>query len=146
MAFKYAACAQKVTSRRSAPAAPYPHKVAQEPKLPTPLHWRRRGQMTVVKHTLSNEMCFHMIWWPQAPLTEFQAAAGAFLLFLKNDIPFSKNVCLGKKLTIFFNICKYIVYIWYTWYCTYIRYCVHIYVASASAGGTQMGKRQLENS
>ena len=35
------ACAQKVTSRTSAPRAPYPHKVAQEPQLPTPLHSRR---------------------------------------------------------------------------------------------------------
>ena len=47
MALKYATCAQKVTSRNSAPAAPaapaagYPRKVEQEPQLPTPLHSRR---------------------------------------------------------------------------------------------------------
>ena len=47
MALKYATCAQKVTSRNSAPAAPAaaaadnPGKVAQEPQLPTPLHSRR---------------------------------------------------------------------------------------------------------
>ena len=45
MALKYATCAQKVTSRNSAPpaapAAQYPRKVEQEPQLPTPLHSRR---------------------------------------------------------------------------------------------------------
>ena len=41
MALKYATCAQKVTSRNSAPAAGYPRKVGQEPQLPTPLHSRR---------------------------------------------------------------------------------------------------------
>ena len=41
MDLKYATCAQKETSRNSAPRAAYPHKVAQEPQLPTPLHSRR---------------------------------------------------------------------------------------------------------
>ena len=47
MALKYRACAQKESSRGSAPAAPaapsapYLPKVAHEPQLPTPLHSRR---------------------------------------------------------------------------------------------------------
>ena len=41
MSLKYATCAQKMTSQNSMPRAPYPHKVSQEPQLPTPLHSRR---------------------------------------------------------------------------------------------------------
>ena len=44
-----------------------------------------------------------MYWYPQAPLTALQAAAGAFF-FLKNDMPFLKKVWFGQNLTIFDNI------------------------------------------
>ena len=41
MSLKYAACAQKVTSRNSPARTQYPPKVEQAPQLPTPLHSRR---------------------------------------------------------------------------------------------------------
>ena len=43
-----------------------------------------------------------MNWYPQAPLTASQAAAGAF--FFEKRRVFLRNDCFCQKLTIFVNI------------------------------------------